>query len=97
MEYSMADTPATTTSIVITDAWSKIADGDSTVQSVNDRDTYSKTFYDMVVSATEPPSDTEAFIRITLDIHANFHRPTPVWLRLSAINVGQDQPVVVIK
>ncbi|WP_352309094.1 hypothetical protein [Psychrobacter sp. W2-37-MNA-CIBAN-0211] len=93
----MADTPASTTKTTITDQWLNVSDGACTLQSVIDRDSYSKTFFDVVIGGTEPADDTDAFIRITLSVHANFHQNVPVWLRLNTISAGKDQPVIVIK
>ena len=86
-----------TTTLTITAAWTKISDGQCEVQSVNDRTAYDKLWFDLVVSDSEPASDTSAFMRIRLDTHSNFHRPAPVWLRLNSSNAEKDQPVVVTK
>lgn len=87
----------TTTQIMITSEWTKIANGQCEVQSVNDRDAFDKTFFDLVVSNTAPSADTDNFLRITLFEHANFHRDAPVWLRLNKVNADKNQPVVIIK
>ena len=87
----------TTTQVMITSEWTKIAEGQCEVQSVNDRDAFNKTFFDLVVSNTAPSADTDTFLRIKLFEHANFHRDAPVWLRLNAANADKDQPVIVIK
>lgn len=86
-----------TTTITITAAWTKISDGQCEVQSINDQKSYDKLLFDLVVGDNEPASDTNAFMRIRLDIHTNFHRPAPVWLRLNSSNADKDQPVVVTK
>ena len=86
-----------TTTAIITDAWTKISDGQCEVQSISDRFAYDKLFFDLVVSDEEPASDTDAFMMINLNEHANFHRSTPVWLRLNERNASDDQKIVVIK
>lgn len=86
-----------TTTAIITATWTKISDGQCEVQSVNDRTAYDKLWFDLVVSDNEPASDTDAFMRINLHKHSNFHRAAPVWLRLNKSNAGEDQPVVVTK
>lgn len=87
----------TTTQVMITSEWTKIAEGQCEVQSVNDRDAFNKTFFDLVVSNTTPSANTDTFLRITLFEHANFHRAAPVWLRLNKVNASKAQPVIVIK
>lgn len=86
-----------TTTITITAAWTKISDGQCEVQSINDQKSYDKLLFDLVVSDEEPASDTDAFMMINLNEHANFHRSTPVWLRLNERNASDDQKIVVIK
>lgn len=86
-----------TTTLEITTGWTKISDGQCEVQSVSDRKSYAKLLFDLVVSDNEPANDTNAFMEITLSTHANFHRATPVWLRLNKANADKSQPVVVIK
>lgn len=86
-----------TTTMTITAAWTKVSDSQCEVQSINDRRSYDKLLFDLVVSDNEPASDTEAFMEIKLAEYSNFHRPAPVWLRLNAANADQDQPVAVTK
>ena len=88
---------AETIEVLVTREWVQLAVGQCEVQSVNDRDAYNKTFFDLVVGGVEPASDTDVFMRITLAEHANFHRDAPVWLRLNASNNDKDQLVVIIK
>lgn len=88
---------ATTERVIITKDWVKVSDAQCEVQSVNDRDAYDKIYFDLIVSDTAPSADADIFMRITLSEHANFHRPTPVWLRLNSKNTETDQPVIVIK
>ncbi len=88
---------AETTKAAITKDWSKIADGQCEVQSVDDRDAFGKTYFDMVIGASQPASDTDTFMRITLAEHANFHRESPVWLRLNADSTKDSQTIIVIK
>ena len=61
-----------TTTITITAAWTKISDGQCEVQSINDQKSYDKLLFDLVVSDEEPASDTDAFMMINLNEHANF-------------------------
>lgn len=86
-----------TTTLEVTTDWTKISDGQCVVQSVNDRKSYAKLLFDLVVSDTKPASDTGAFMEITLSTPANFHRDAPVWLRLNEANADENQQVVVIK
>lgn len=86
-----------TTEITITKEWQKVANGVCEIQSVNDRRTYNKIFFNLIVSDTPPTSDSTAFMRITLNEHANFHRPTPVWLRLDEQEKSNAEPIVIIK
>lgn len=86
-----------TVSMVITDQWVKVADGACEVQSVIDRDAFNKTLFDVVVGSSTPAPNTNAFMRIELFEHANFHRNAPVWLRLNAANANKPQSVVVTK
>ena len=86
-----------TTQVMITDDWVKVADGPCEVQSINDRDAFDKIMFDMVISNAVPASNTNAFMRIKLAEHANFHRDAPVWLRLNKVNAGKSVPVAVIK
>ncbi|MBE0440622.1 hypothetical protein EI164_00825 [Psychrobacter sp. FME13] len=88
---------AETIEVLVTREWVQLAPSQCEVQSVNDRDAYNKTFFDLVVGGAEPASDTDVFMRITLAEHANFHRDAPVWLRLNALNADADQSVVVIR
>lgn len=93
----MAATAVSTTELTITSSWLKVANGACTIQSISDRNVYSKTFFDVVIGESEPPADTNAFIRTTLSQHANFHQAAPVWLRLNASNNDKDQLVAIIK
>ncbi|WP_394211170.1 hypothetical protein [Psychrobacter piscatorii] len=86
-----------TTTMTITAAWTKISDGQCEVQSIGDRRSYDKLLFDLVVSDNEPASDTDAFMEIKLFEHANFHRSTPVWLRLNADNASKDRKIVIIR
>ena len=86
-----------TVEVVVTDDWVLLAPGQCEVQSVDDRDTYDKLFFDLVVGGSKPASDTNVFMRITLFEHANFHREAPVWLRLNKINASQSQKVIVTR
>lgn len=88
---------AETVKIMVTREWVQLSPTQCEVQSVNDRDAYNKTFFDLVVGGPQPSADTDVFKRITLDVNANFHRPDPVWLRLNAVNSEQDQPVIVTR
>lgn len=88
---------AETTRVIITEEWLKVADGQCEVQSADDRDAFAKIYFDMVVSDTKPASNTDAFMRITLAEHANFHRESPVWLRLNASNADKEQTVIIVK
>lgn len=88
---------AETVEVTITRDWVQIAPGQCEVQSVNDRNAYDKTLFDLVVGEVQPASNTSAFMRITLAEHANFHRDAPVWLRLNEVNADVSQPVVVTK
>lgn len=88
---------AETTKVTVTPEWVKIADGQCEVQSIDDRDAFDKTFFDLVVGDTKPASDTDTFMRITLAEHANFHRDAPVWLRLNKRNAAKPQQVVVTR
>ena len=86
-----------TTTVTITKAWKKISAVQCEVQSINDRSAYDKILFDLSVGETEPASDTNAFMRITLFEVANFHRAAPVWLRLNTATNSTDQPIVVTK
>lgn len=88
---------AETVEVTVTRDWVQIAPGQCEVQSVSDRNSYYKLFFDLVVSDVKPSPDTKAFIRISLSEHANFHRDAPVWLRLNKANADKDQSVIVIK
>lgn len=85
-----------TTEVMIGTDWVKVAEGVCEIQSINDRDTFNKTMFDLVIGDSAPASDS-VFMRIKLAEHANFHRASPVWLRLNKVNAGTPQPVVVIK
>lgn len=87
---------ADTTNITITRNWIKISDVQCLAQSISDRGTYAKTYFDMAIGTVEPASDTEAFYRIQLGEDALFNL-APVWLRLNSANADQDQPIVVTK
>ncbi|WP_440464325.1 hypothetical protein [Psychrobacter sp. ASPA161_6] len=88
---------AETVEVLVTREWVRLAPSQCEVQSVNDRDAYNKTFFDLVVGGTKPASDTDVFMRITLAEHANFHRDAPVWLRLNVLNADSDQSVIVTR
>lgn len=88
---------AETVEVIVSREWVQISPSQCEVQSASDRDTYDKTFFDLVVGGTEPASDTTVFMRIRLAEHANFHRDAPVWLRLNALNADSDQSVIVTR
>lgn len=88
---------AETVKITVTRDWVQLAPGQCEVQSVGDRDAYNKTLFDLVIGGTEPASDANAFMRIKLDKHANFHREAPVWLRLNEANADLGQSVIVTR
>ena len=93
----MADVPIGTTKVIITNHWLEVSEGACILQSVNDRDTYGKTFFDLVIGGLEPTADTDTFMRIMLSGHANFNQNASVWLRLNVADANKDQPIVVIK
>lgn len=93
----MADTPISTNKVIVTNHWLKVSDGACILQSVNDRDAYSKTFFDLVIGGLEPTADTDTFVRMRLSEHVNFNQRAPVWLRLNVADSGKDQPIIVIK
>ena len=86
-----------TTEITVTKDWVKVADGACTVQSVGDRRAYDKIFFNLIISDTPPTAGSNAFMRITLYEHANFHNETPIWLRLDDPKKNQAEKIVVIK
>lgn len=88
---------AETVKVLVTREWVQVAPSQCEVQSVIDRDTYNKTFFDLVVGGTKPASDTDVFMRTTFVKHANFHRDAPVWLRLHESNPSADQDVIVTR
>ena len=88
---------AETVKVMVTREWVQLSPAQCEAQSVADRDTFNKTYFDLVVGGSQPDSNTDAFMRITLFQHANFHRPAPVWLRLNQANADVDQPVVVTR
>ena len=88
---------AETASVTVTKDWVQIAPAQCEVQSVNDRDAFNKTYFDLVVGGVMPSADTQVFMRVTLSEHANFHRPAPVWLRLNKLNADADQSVIVTR
>lgn len=88
---------AETVEVIVTKDWVQVSPGQCEVQSVNDRSSYYKLLFDLVIGDTQPSPVTTAFMRIGLSERANFHRESPVWLRLNDANADKDQPVVVIK
>lgn len=85
-----------TTQIMIGKDWIKVSDGVCEVQSVNDRRAYDKIFFNLYIGDSVPTTNTPS-MRITLHENANFHRPSPVWLKLDKPAQDQTEPVVVIK
>lgn len=66
---------AATTQVTVTRTWSKIADGDCTVQSVNNSD-----YYEVAVSAASPTNG--ASIVLKLIEPTTFAYKTAVWCRI---------------
>lgn len=72
---------AATTQVTVTRTWSKIADGDCTVQSVDN-----SSYYEVAVSAASPTNG--ASIVLKLIEPTTFAYKTAVWCRLHT--VGKD-------
>ena len=64
----MADVPISTTKVIVTNHWLKVSDGACVLQSVNDRDAYSKTFFDLVIGGLAKSNDAEWWFDSDFDV-----------------------------
>ena len=81
---------AETTEITVTKAWTKLSDGDCTVQAA-----YIGDFYHIAVGATTPTGD--ASIKLKLNEPATFAYKTAVYCKLSSNSERDSAPINVIK
>lgn len=81
---------AATTQIAVTKAWTKLSDGDVTVQAA-----YADDFYHIAISATAPTGDVS--IKMKLDEPVNFAYKTAVYCKLASNSKRTSAPVNVIK
>ena len=76
---------AETTQVAVTRTWSKIADGDCTVQSVSNSD-----FYEIAVSEASPTNGASIVLKIIEP--TTFAYKTAVWCRIHT--VGKDSAIL---
>lgn len=81
---------AATTEVTVTKVWTKLSDGDCTVQAA-----YTDDFYHIAVSATAPTSD--ASIKLKLNEPATFAYKTAVYCKLASNSKRTSAPINVIK
>lgn len=85
--------PATTTLIKITTTWTKLSDGNCTVQA---SDTSAR--FIIAASATAPVASSMVGINMTLSEAVNLSYDTPVYARLAPVSAFKgDSEVTVIK
>ena len=81
---------AATTQVTVTKAWTKLSDGDCTVQS-----DYIGDFYHIAISETVPTRD--ASIKIKLDKPKTFAYKTAVYCKLASNSKRDSAPINIIK
>lgn len=81
---------AATTQVTVTKAWTKLSDGDCTVQAA-----YIGDFYHIAISATTPTGS--ASIKLKLNEPATFAYKTAVYCKLASNSKRDSAPINVIK
>ena len=79
-----------TTEVTVTKTWTKLSDGDCTVQAA-----YVGDFYHIAISATAPTDD--ASIKLNLIEPATFAYKTAVYCKLASNSERDSAPINVIK
>lgn len=81
---------AATTQVTVTTAWSKLSDGDCTVQAV-----YADDFYQISVNLTAPTDEASIITKLGEPIH--FAYGTAIWCKLPSNSNRASAVVNVIK